>query len=411
MIKAPIPANEDKRLQKLKSYNILDTPSENDYDELVQLASQICETPISLMTLVDEDRQWFKSKVGLEVPESSREISFCGHAIHEEEVFLIEDATKDLRFQDNPLVTADPNIQFYAGVPLKTPDGFNIGTLCIIDHKPRKLNQVQLNALKVLARQIVNHLELRLQVNEIKNAYSDLYEERESYYKANKIYQRLLSIVSHDVRGPLNSFIQLVEMLINNEMDIEQFKSLAPNFQKNMKTTVSLLDTIVKWGTEKMENKENKYSIFELYTITDRVMSNFITAATLKNIQLVNNVPKDVFINTDENILRFILRNLVSNAVKFTEKGYIEINALDNQEYTEISVKDTGIGMSPDLVSKIFKWDSSKSRMGTNNESGSGLGLSVIHEFLVQLNADIHVDTEINKGSTFRIRLPKQKNL
>ena len=249
MIKAPIPANDDRRLQKLKSYNILDTPSEIDYDEIVQLASEICETPISLMTLVDENRQWFKSKVGLEVPETSREVSFCGHAIHEDDVFLIEDATKDERFHDNPLVTSDPNIQFYAGVPLKSPDGFNIGTLCIIDHKPRKLNAFQLNALKVLARQIVNHLELRLQVNEIKNAYSELYEEREGYYKANKVYQRLLSIVSHDVRGPLNSFIQLVELYIQGEIGTEQFKELAPNFQKNMKTTVSLLDTIVKWGT------------------------------------------------------------------------------------------------------------------------------------------------------------------
>lgn len=402
-----IPQNESERLRKLVSYNILDTPSENDYDELVQLASEICQVPISLMTLVDTDRQWFKSRVGLEVPQTSREVSFCGHAITQDDLFIVENAVEDLRFHDNPLVVQDPKIQFYAGIPLKSPEGYNIGTLCVIDHKPRSLNSFQERALKVLANQIVNHLELRVQVNNIKNAYAELNDERDKFLRSNKIYQRLLSIVSHDVRGPLNSFTQLVQMLINDEIAYEQFKALAPEFQKNMSTTIQLLDNIVKWGTDKLSRKESVITTLNLRELVDKVFSNYQTASKLKSLELINKVLPDLTLKIDENIIRFILRNLVSNAIKFTEKGYVEISAKSFNNSIEIIVKDTGLGIPADIKENLFNWNNNKSRLGTNNEKGSGLGLNIIKEFIDQLDADIHVDTEINKGTSFIIRLPQ----
>jgi GAF domain-containing protein len=152
---------EKKRLKVLWEYEVLDTVPEELFDELTELAARICEAPIALISLVDEKRQWFKSRVGLDVTETSRDISFCAHAIKQPDLFIIPDAALDPRFADNPLVTTDPKIRFYAGAPLVTTDGYALGTLCIIDKVPRELRPDQKQALRILARHVVTQLELR----------------------------------------------------------------------------------------------------------------------------------------------------------------------------------------------------------------------------------------------------------
>jgi GAF domain-containing protein len=164
---APIPKNEAKRIKVLWQYDILDTVPEEVFDDLTELAARICEAPIALITLVDENRQWFKSKVGVTINETSRDISFCGHAIEQSDLFIVPDATQDKRFAQNPLVTSDPKIRFYAGAPLITPDGHALGTLCVIDKVPRELRPDQKQALRVLARHIMTQLELRRHSREL----------------------------------------------------------------------------------------------------------------------------------------------------------------------------------------------------------------------------------------------------
>lgn len=161
MISAPLPANEVERLRMLRLYRVLDTSSERAFDQLTKLASSLCEVPISLISLIDEQRQWFKSRVGVTATETSRDIAFCAHAILQDDAFVVEDATQDNRFADNPMVTGQPNIRFYAGAPLVVASGTALGTLCVIDRTPRKMSASQLEALSVLRDAIVTQLELR----------------------------------------------------------------------------------------------------------------------------------------------------------------------------------------------------------------------------------------------------------
>jgi len=163
-MKAPLPENEEDRLKALHELEILDTEAEESFDDLTRLAVYICKTPIALITLIDSDRQWFKSRIDLPETETSRDISFCAHAILQPGPFLVPDALDDERFRTNPLVISEPKIRFYAGAPLTTKEGFNLGTLCVIDREPRTLNREQISALKTLSNQVVGMIKLRHEI-------------------------------------------------------------------------------------------------------------------------------------------------------------------------------------------------------------------------------------------------------
>jgi anti-sigma regulatory factor (Ser/Thr protein kinase) len=163
-------AGEADRLAALRRYKILDTEPEQRFDDLALLASQICGTPMALISLVDHDRQWFKARVGVDVPQTSRDIAFCAHAIEQPGLFVVPDALQDARFRDNPLVRSEPRIRFYAGAPLVTTDGNALGTLCVLDREPRDLTQAQQDALEALKRQVIAQLDLRLSLDELAGA-------------------------------------------------------------------------------------------------------------------------------------------------------------------------------------------------------------------------------------------------
>jgi GAF domain-containing protein len=179
MMVAPTPPNEQERLEALRGFDILDTPAEKAFDDLVRLALYICETPIAAVSFIDRDRQWFKSKVGVAVPETKRDISFCAHALMlPNETLIVPDASLDARFSDNPLVTGEPKIRFYAGAPLVTEDGFVLGTLCVIDHVPKELSAAQTKALEVLRNQVMRELELHRKNMELSEANKKLEQAR-----------------------------------------------------------------------------------------------------------------------------------------------------------------------------------------------------------------------------------------
>ena len=193
---APVSTNEAARVAALDRYAILDTEPEQSFDDLVILAAHVCKTPMASLTLVDDHRQWFKSIVGVQVRETSREISFCAHAIEQSGLFIIPDTLQDPRFKDNPLVTGEPHARFYAGAPLVNDDGFALGTLCVVDRQPRQLEDEQKMALTSLSHLAMRQIELRMNLQMLKDALNDrTREEHARELELKRLEEKLVRVL------------------------------------------------------------------------------------------------------------------------------------------------------------------------------------------------------------------------
>lgn len=399
MIRPIIPKNEEERIAALNSYNILDTLPEEEYDALTFLASQICNTPISLVSLIDPERQWFKSHHGLDATETPRDLAFCAHAINEpNEVFVVPDSSKDERFYDNPLATGAPDVVFYAGAPLNTSDGYSLGTLCVIDNKPREITEDQKKALKALADQVVSQLELRKRnmLLEASNSLMTGINERLESFAAR---------LTHDLKAPLRGMQTLISFFKEDHQ--EKLNGDGLNLLNKMDERANYMDCVINGMLEYSKNSviEDKFEEFNLKELIEEVENAL-------------NPPKSVHLvfttNGSENITHYkfglstIFQNLISNSLKFSDEELCEINIhldIKENEYN-ITFEDNGPGISKEKREKVFNLFEN---LGSQNEDSTGIGLATLKSVLERLKGDIFIAEKNNnqKGVKFDITIPK----
>ena len=400
---AVLPRNEQERLKALRRYDILDSQAEVVYDELTALASYICQTPIALISLIDAQRQWFKSKVGLAASETPREMAFCAHAILGDDVFIVADTHQDQRFADNPLVTDSPHIRFYAGAPLVTSDGFALGTLCAIDRKPRDLSADQIQALKILARQVVVLLDLRM-------AFKHIQMDAEELHQLNASKDRFFRMISHDLRAPFNGILGLAEIFATEGPTLApaEFKDLANDLVTTAKQAYNLVENLLEWSqleTGAMPFQPARIKLDELLKTVGQLLA---PQASKKQVHLQIASAGTTLLQADPNMIQSVLQNLINNAIKFTPAhGNVAVTVTTEGDRVKIAVADTGVGLSSEQVERLFRMDSARSTKGTAGESGTGLGLLLCQQFVERNGGQLHVASEVGKGSTFTLVLPK----
>lgn len=407
MVTNPIFEDERARLADLLSYHLLDSPEEDELNEVAALASAICNKPISLISLVDENRLWFKARIGLDIKETPREHAFCAHTISGEDLLIVPDAQNDERFRANPLVTGAPNIRFYAGVPLTTPQGHNLGTLCVIDNSVGELSPDQERALRVLAKQVVARFELRKKNRALQSALQTINSQKEQLEDHNQMLTRLMSIISHDLRNPIENLKQLFEMFLSGELETEEFKLLGNDVNKSLSSTTDLLNNLLSWAASQLSGNGMDITMMDLRGLVDEQIETVEPNAALKGNTLINEVAHGTYINADADMLKFIIRNLVANANKFTAGGIVRVKLEDAGEFYRICVADTGHGLSQARIDKLFNWKNRQTTLGTAGESGSGLGLLISQQFAQQLGGQLLVKSEEGKGTNVCIDIAR----
>jgi two-component system, sensor histidine kinase len=407
MIKPALPKNESERLNALLEYEVLDTPNEAGFDQLTQLAAHIAGTPIALVSLVDNKRQWHKSCVGVNIIETDRNISFCGHAILQDEPMIINDARTDRRFTLNPLVTGPLGIRFYAGIPLVTPNGQKIGTLCVIDTQARWITREQVEALQNLAAQVIDQLESRHKVRQLKAAQALLEKANEEARLADSAKNQFLANMSHEIRTPMNGIIGMTGLLIDAEENIETRGRLdiIRNCSEHLLKLINDILDLSKIAAGKVELESQGFNPRKLAMELSEL---FNEPASSKNIQMRAEIAEDLpqHLDGDSYRLRQIINNLLNNALKFTDVGEICLSVTSTRvagsmHRLRIGVRDTGIGIAPDKHSKIFEpftqADLSTSRM----YGGTGLGLSISRDLVERMHGKMWLESAPGEGSAF----------
>lgn len=394
------PGDEAERLYDLYSYHILDSAPEADFDYIVEIAAHICQVPIALVSLIDLDRQWFKARVGIDAEETCRDVAFCAHAILQEDVFEINDATRDPRFSDNPLVTGSPHIRAYMGAPLISDRGSKLGTLCVIDSTPRVFDDDQRNILKKLARQVVALLELR--------------REKQQAISANKAKSEFLASMSHELRTPLNSilgFCQLLQTESNEKFDTAALEALA-YIRQGAETLESLISNLLDFSQIDIGKNEVVIQPVHVKKLFAEIMALLQPLADKKSISLCLYQPEDklgnwqdMTVNADYHKLKKVLFNIGSNAIKYNKTGgKVTLKAdITPEQKVKLSIIDDGQGVPEQELAALFK---PFSRMdNTTNSEGIGLGLSIAKALVNLMGGEVGANNNSDQGLSVWVEL------
>jgi len=400
MSKVPIPADEAERLQALASYELMGTLPETDFDEIARIASEICQMPIALVTLVGEKHQWFKGHHGTDIKQTPREIAFCSYTIMEpDKPHVVPDTRLDDRFMGNPLLESPLNVYFYAGVPLVNPEGYPLGTLCIIDQKPNQLNERQLSTLQALANTVAQMFELRRKMKHLEMAKKKLED-------TNREVAEMSYVLSHDLKSPLNSIVSLLEVLRDengSQMDesgqelLEMLHESASNLSSITKGTIQYFNT-----TRSLAQTQERVNMHELMM----QLLSLIRPPAWAHIHYPPDMPD---ITTSRVALQHILVNLLSNAIKYCDKDicHVHIAFSEKPDSYQFSVTDNGPGIEPSHQAKVFRMFQTLGRADRHGQQGTGLGLAIAKRMVEKMGGNIGISLPQEGGTRFTFTLSK----
>ncbi len=400
MIEALPPKNEISRIHSIHDLQILNSEPEEEYDNIAHLASYICDVPVSLITLLTENKNWFKAKTGTDLCDSDRNISFCSHAILQpDELLEIEDTLLDPRFVNNPLVTTGSKIRFYAGMPIKSRTGEAVGTLCLLDTKPQSLNEQQKTALKALAKQVESLFELRRQNIALKKV------EKELGIK-NNLLKEFAGTVSHDMKMPLANMIitsDLLKVKYGNLLDETGLNYLTYLKQSSFRLSNYITDILNHYESDTL--LESHTEDFDLQDVLEQIID-------LLNIKFdcEINLPEDnLVVHCNRAAFQQIFFNLIGNSLKYNnqEKIVIDVTGKEKDGYYIFSITDNGIGIPENKQEAIFELFTIVEEADRSGNRGNGIGLSTVQKLVNNLGGEISVKSKINKGTTFSFTIKR----
>lgn len=401
MIPPPVLTNEESRLAAIERYRLEGVGREVAFDHATDLAAQVFQVPISLVSIVGAQDQCFRGAHGLGVPSTPRHVSFCGHALELDEVLVVEDALKDNRFFDNPLVTGDPKIRFYAGAPLLFEDGSRPGTLCLIDREPRSFTAAEGEELSRLAKLVVDIIELRLE---------GLVAE-EHHQALARMKDEFLSATTHELRTPLTSISGSLGLLLAGAAGEvpEKAQRLIQMALTNSKRLIGLVNDIL--DIDKLASGEMHLDAAPI-TVAD-ILDEAVEAnsgyASEHGINLVQDFQgPGLTVLGDRHRLIQVLTNLISNAVKFSaNEGAVTLSAIELEDQkVRITVADQGRGIPEEFRKRIFTRYAQADVSDVREKGGTGLGLSIVKELVTQMGGQVSFDTELRFGTSFHVDLP-----
>lgn len=392
MIEPLLPPDEPERVAALQQLRILDTPAEERFDRITRTASDLFRVPIALVSLVDSQRQWFKSRTGLDASETPRAVSFCAHAILGTGPFVVEDALADSRFADNPLVVGPPGIRFYAGMPLRSDSGRKLGTLCIIDHSARHFGAADARRLHDLAAWAERELNL---AQEIDRAVAEMRET-------------LVRLISHELRTPVTGVVGALEVLRGGGIDADNIETLVRLATDSAGRLKRVVDEIVEIAEIDAGRQDVTPRPIDLPMFMEAARDFFADTPRQAGVGIELAAPPHLIVPVAPRPLTRILRALLDNALRFSPAGATVHFAATrpHPDTVRISVTDHGPGIPAELIPRLFlpfvQGDASDSRP----HEGCGISLATGRRLAIAIGGHLGYEAGPNGGSCFYLDLP-----
>lgn len=388
-----IPANEEQRLEAVRRYRILDTPEDGAFDRVTALAARIFDVPIAIVSIVDEDRIWFKSHHGLEIPEIGRDPGLCASCILQDDPWVVTDARDDPRTLANPLVAGELGLQFYAGAPLTTRDGFNLGTICVIDKEPRQVSEEDLATLRDLSQIVVDELELRL---------AALREDE----RLSQARTDFVTVASHELRTPVTAVHGAARSLRRTDLSDEQRTALLGVIDTEAERLAHLIeDILLASSLDRGAVAVRLEQVDPVILVENVVAARLSHAAEVREI-VVDAPPRGTLrVDTDPQKVQQILASLLDNALKYSASAErVEVGVTERDGTVRFAVSDRGIGIPVEDESRIFEKFSRLDPEQTRGGGGSGLGLFIAQQLAERLGAHLGLERR-PVGTTFFLEL------